>query len=283
MDGSVTSTLDRSPPSAVAGFESAWVRASGIEGWLSKEQGAVLYEAARSVRDDTWIVEIGSHHGRSTILLASAKPRSANFLTIDPFPDPPLGGGELAYRALCENLDRFGLRDEVHILRATSEEAAPAAQMVFEVASQDQSKSHGLPASDVPVRHPRDCGIGLLYVDGLHDRQSVLADIEGWEPFVVEGGLVCFHDSFFRIGVTLALLQKHFMNTRFHYLGSTGSLAVFVREKVVPAGTALSDSLRLLMRFRYLARNAVVTVALRKKWKPVLMVVPPEDSCEYWT
>lgn len=271
----------RSSTSAVDGFTSAWDIASGIEGWLSKEQGAVLYEAARSVRDDTWIVEIGAHHGRSTVILASAKPDSANFLTIDPFPDPPWGGGEPAYRALCENLDRIGLREDVHILRGTSEEAASAARMVFEVASEDHSNSGGLPTANVPVRQPSDYRIGLLYVDGLHDRQSVLADIDGWERFVVEGGLVCFHDAFFRIGVTLALLQRHFMNTRFHYLGSTGSLAVFVREKVVPASTAFSDSLRLLTRFRYLARNAVVTVALRKRWKPVLMLLPPEDSCEY--
>jgi predicted O-methyltransferase YrrM len=144
MDRSPSSTVDRLPTSAVDGFESAWVSASRIEGWLSKEQGAVLYDAARSVPDDTWIVEIGSHHGRSTTLLASAKPTSASFLAIDPFPDPPWGGGEPAYQALCDNLDRAGLSDEVHILRATSEEAAAAAPMVFEVASEDQSRAPGL-------------------------------------------------------------------------------------------------------------------------------------------
>jgi hypothetical protein len=275
--------VDRSAAPAVAGFEAAWAIASEIEGWLSEEQGAVLYRAARAVSDDTWIVEIGSHHGRSTVLLAAAKPPTTNLLAVDPFPDPPWGGGDAAYQTLCENLDRIGLRDEVNIFHGTSEKAATAARLVFEVASKDEAGLGDGENSEPQVRKARDYGIGLLYVDGLHDRHSVLADIAGWEHLVVENGVVCFHDAFFRLGVTLALLQKHLMNTQFRYVGSTGSLAVFVREKVVPASLALTDSLRLLSRFHYLARNAIVTAALRNGWKPLLRLVPPEDSCEYRT
>jgi hypothetical protein len=49
-----------------AGFESSWKRARDIDGWLTREQALALYHAARTVPMDTAVVEIGSHHGKST-------------------------------------------------------------------------------------------------------------------------------------------------------------------------------------------------------------------------
>lgn len=37
-------------------------------------------------------------------------------------------------------------------------------------------------------------GINLLLVDGDHHYETVKADIEGWVPLVVPGGIVVFHD-----------------------------------------------------------------------------------------
>jgi predicted O-methyltransferase YrrM len=254
------------------GFEAAWAKASVIEGWLSREQASVLHAAAGCVQPGCWIVEIGSWHGKSTVVLAHGKTPQTILLTIDPYPDRPYGGGEGAYQTLLANVRRSGVEDDVQLFRGTSEEGARAFDLITELLDD--------PAAE--AESPRGSArIGLLFVDGAHDRNSVLADIDGWEQFVVDGGLVCFHDAFFRLGVTLALLERHLMNTRFRYLGSVGSLAVFRRERKVGTAATLSSSARLVGRFGYLGRNMLVTLGVRGKLRPLLKLVPPEEDFLY--
>ena len=118
-------------------------------------------------------------------------------------------------------------------------------------------------------------------MDGLHDRNSVLADIDLWEPRVVDGGLACFHDAFFRVGVTLALIQRHLLDYRFGYLGSVSNLAMFRREPRIGNRAAIRSSLRLLGRLGYLGRQMVTTAAVRRGWSPLLTLLPPEEDFEY--
>jgi hypothetical protein len=84
-------------------------------------------------------------------------------MAVDPFEDPRWGGGQESHAVLLENLARAGLEDRVEVFRGTSEEAAGA---------WDGSR------------------VGLLFVDGAHDRPSVLLDLDRWEPFVA-GGDAC--------------------------------------------------------------------------------------------
>jgi predicted O-methyltransferase YrrM len=259
---------DRRPPPAPGdGFEAVWPLISPIEGWLSREQAMALYEAAGTVAPGRWIVELGSHHGRSTVALATGKPRSVGLLAVDPFPR-----GDAAYNAFRDNLRRLGLSGDVQLFRGTSEEAAKYNELLFEVAGGEafgDTHEMGRPT------------IGLLFVDGLHDRNSVLRDIELWEPLVGEGGLVYFHDAFFRVGVTLAVLERHLWNSWFRYLGSVGNLAMFRREHDVGNREMMRGSLRLLGRLGYFGRNVVTTVALRREWSVLLKLLPPEDDFEY--
>lgn len=228
-------------------------------------------------------MEIGSHHGRSTVAIAKGKAKSVALLAVDPFFDPPYGKGDAAFRAFRSNIERLGL-EGVTLFRGTSEEAARCHDLLFEVVD-NQSLHH---ITDEHGRGPVctrgiDRGqIGLLFLDGLHDRNSVLRDIDLWEPFIVKGGLIYFHDAFFRLGVTLALLERHVLNSWFRYLGCVGNLAMFRRERVVGNKDMLRDAVRLMGRLGYFGRNMLTTLALRRQWSPVLKLLPPEEDFEYW-
>jgi predicted O-methyltransferase YrrM len=220
-------------------LESVWAWASGIQGWLSDGQARALAEAAEKAPPGSAIVEIGSHHGRSTVVLGSTKPAGVRLLAIDPFDDPRWGGGQDSYGVLQDNLTRAGLDGEVEIFRGTSEQAAD---------------------------HWDGSPVGMLFVDGAHDRRSVLLDLDRWEPFVVDGGVVCLHDAFSSPGVTLALLQRHLLSRSFRYIGSVRSLAMLRREHLSPLAVPVSG-LRLLSRLGYFARNALIKVAMRRGWE----------------
>jgi predicted O-methyltransferase YrrM len=234
-DGDATSPPEAQPAMT---FALAWRRVAGIEGWLSELQARFLAAAARGIPESSWIVEIGSHHGKATVLMATMKPKEAGLLAVDPYNDPRWGGGRDALAVFESNLRVAEVADEVELFRGTSVEAA--------------GEWHG-------------ARIGLLYVDGAHDRHSVLKDIDAWEAFVTERGLLLFHDAFSSVGVTLAVLQRLLVNRRFRYLRSVASLAIFRREDEGASAVA-ADAFRLTGRLGYFARNLLVKLALRRGW-----------------
>lgn len=218
-----------------ADFEALWPQADTIGGWLAPGQARTLHRAATLVHDGQWIVEIGSHHGRSTVFLASGKAPGVKMLAIDPFDNPRWGGGAEALAAFDATLERFSLAGTVDIYRGISAHAA------------------------VEWNGER---VGLLFVDGAHDRASVLADIDGWDRFVSPGGIVAFHDAFSAVGTTLALTQRHLASRRFRFLGADRTLVAFTREDLTPAD-AISSASALARRYPYFARNLAVKLLLR--------------------
>lgn len=219
-----------------AEFEALWPRARQIDGWLTQGQARTLFRAARIVPEGRWIVEIGSHHGRSTVFLATAKAPGVKMLAVDPFDNPRWGGGPEALVAFHATLESFGLAGAVDTFRGVSVEAAV--------------EWNGEP-------------VGLLFVDGAHDRQSVLTDIDGWERHVAPGGLVLFHDAFSSIGTTRALTSRHLASRRFRFLGSNRTLAVFARDDL-GVGAAVASGLSMSARYPYYARNLAVKLLLRR-------------------
>lgn len=93
-------------PSTAGSFESTWAISKTIEGWMTWEQGLALFRAAQAAPPGSRIVEIGSHHGRSTVLLAKAAPAGVSVLAVDPYEDVRWGGGASAYNIFRANLDR---------------------------------------------------------------------------------------------------------------------------------------------------------------------------------
>jgi predicted O-methyltransferase YrrM len=227
-------------------FDAAFASVQDIDGWLTREQARVLYDRAATLQAGARIVEIGSHHGRSTIILAKAAPET-EIVAIDPYeerePRP------LDLQRFESNLEQAGVRARVRHVRDFSTSAVGA----FEGE------------------------IDLLYIDGAHDLRTALADIRGWGAHVSQGGTMLIHDSFSSVGVTLAELVALVFGRRFRYVGRSRTLAEYRRERA--AGSALAvNAARQLAQWPWFIRNVVVKVALVAKVRPVARLLGHSDD-----
>jgi hypothetical protein len=148
-------------------FQRIWPMIQPIGGWLMEGQEKWLFKRARSLKDGTNIVEIGSYKGRSTCCLGfGCKGTKKHVFAIDRFD----GGPDLprydSFAEFCANVKRCGLSECVEPVIGTSSEIA---------------RTWNKP-------------IQLLFIDGSHLYEDVLLDFEGFFPHVVRGGMVAFHD-----------------------------------------------------------------------------------------
>ena len=231
---------DPIPP--VIGPEEAWRRVADVDGWLTHEQAAALHAAARRVAPGP-VLEIGSHQGRSTIVLACA---GVEVVAIDPLrPDWRYGSTDTE-RVLRANLRRAGVAEVVDVRVATSRE----------------------------VRRGWVRPVRMLYVDGKHDVRSCLDDLR-WSRFLQPGDPLLVHDAFSSVGVTLALLVDAATTGRHRYVGRTGSLA-----ELVVARPTLRDRARVLGELPWFARNLVVKVLLRLRARPLVRALGHHDTAD---
>lgn len=170
---------------------------TAIPGWLSKNEGSFLEQAARETEMlKGVVVEIGSFQGKSTIWLAQAQKK---VYAIDPhnghvskkmrFPE--------TFRKFKENLIKAQVSKKVTPIRKTSIEA---------------SKDWKLP-------------IRVLFIDALHDEKNALRDFQTWSKFVVDGGIIAVHDSFLHWCGSEKVALKHIINAKeFNNIGFCGSI-----------------------------------------------------------
>ncbi len=216
-----------------------------IGGWLTEDQARTLWNEARRVPAGALIVEIGSHQGRSTVVLAAAAPQ-AKVVAIDPFVGGAMFGG-LATRDRFEaNLLRTGLAGRVELRQARSTQLRPS------------------------WTEP----IGFLYIDGKHDYWTLSDDLR-WSEFLPDGGRVCIHDAYSSIGVTLGLLRHVLFGRRLRYLDRTGSLARFEAASVRRA-----DRLRMLAELPWWLRNVGIKVLLRLRLYPLARLAGHPDRAD---
>jgi predicted O-methyltransferase YrrM len=211
-------------------FEEVFASVQHIDGWLTKDQARLLYERAAGLPPGSRIVEIGSHHGRSTIVLAVAAP-VAEIVAIDPYEEDRPRPADL--ELFESNLDQAGVRERVRHVHASSTAAL----------------------AEIPGE------VDLLYIDGAHDLKTAHADIRGWGARVCDGGTMLIHDSFSSVGVTLAEILALFFGDRFRYVGRTRTLAEYRRERLPAAARAVNAS-RQAVSLPWFLRNVLVKVAL---------------------
>jgi SAM-dependent methyltransferase/predicted O-methyltransferase YrrM len=212
-------------------------RRDDVQGWLTDAQADRLRAAAERVGAGGRIVEIGSYHGRSTIVLARAT--DAEVVAIDPHAGNDRGPqqwtgtsaeGEADNRAFHANLARAGVAGRVRHVRRPSQDA------LGEVTG----------------------AVDVLYVDGAHRYAPASADITRWGARVAAGGTLLVHDAFSSVGVTLAILRHLLLSREFRYVGRSGSLAEYRRDG---AGSA-SSAARQLASLPWFARNLVLKAAI---------------------
>lgn len=213
------------PTEPVLAFEDAWRLADRVDGWLTEDQARTLYDTARAAAPGR-VVEVGSHLGRSTIVLAAS---GAAVTAVDPFPDDWRYGRPDTEQRLRAHLADAGLADRVDVRVTTSRSA----------------------------REEWSGELRMVYVDGKHDVWSCLDDLR-WSAFLRPGDLVLVHDAFSSLGVTLAVLRDALTTDRHRYTGRTGSLARFEVGR-----PTVADRLRVGRELPWFARNLVVKVLLR--------------------
>lgn len=164
--------------SSLEEFKSSLInKLKNIEGWLSDAEATLLITITGKVCNNLPslqnIVEIGSYHGKSTVLFGSILKRcfaEVKLFAIDPH-DGRLGAEDQhiqlfppSFEKLKKNIADAGLYTHVEIIKGNS--------------------------YNVIWENP----ISLLFIDGLHDYLNVSGDFKHFSSWIMQNGYVVFHD-----------------------------------------------------------------------------------------
>jgi hypothetical protein len=217
-------------------FEDAWRVADGVAGWLTRDQARLLYDEARAAGSGATLLEIGSHQGRSTVVLGTvARAAGGRVIAVDPFVDGRLFGGQPTKEKFQQHLAEAGVAPVVELVEDYSTRARPTWSRDFD----------------------------FLYIDGKHDYWTLSDDLR-WAVHLPPGAAVLIHDSFSSIGVTLGILRHLLFSRTLAYEGRAGSMALFRVRAVSPA-----DRWRILAELPWWVRNVFLKVLLRLRLRPV--------------
>jgi len=235
------------PETARPSFEAIFRSLADVKGWMTRAQAARLWERAGSMDPGERIVEIGSYHGRSAIVLASSAPEGVQIICIDPHGGTDVGPweyegeaveGQRDHEIYLANLERAGVLDRITHVRKLSQEAM----------------------DDVPGP------VELLYIDSAHRFSLAWADLKVWSPKVAPGGVMLIHDSFSSLGLTAAMAVELFFGRDFVYEGRSGSMAQYRRT---PVRGRWRNAGRQAAQLAWFVWNQFVKVLIRVKILPV--------------
>jgi hypothetical protein len=260
----VTETdADRSAGLAVPArsFDEVFQSIEDVQGWMTRNQARRLWDRASELSSGDRVVEIGSYHGRSAIVLATAAPTGVQVVCIDPHGGNDRGPqqfegefeeGQRDHEHFVGNLKRAGVLDRIRHIRKASQDAAGDVQ------------------GDVE----------LLYIDGAHRYNPAKADIERWGAKVGPNGVLLIHDSFSSVGVTLALAATLFFGPHFRYIGRSESMTQYRRENLSPLDR-VANGFRQILELPWFARNVLFKVLLLAKLKPLAMALGSTGEWPY--
>lgn len=174
-----------------------------VEGWLTPREIEFVSLLAAVPTAAGEILEIGSFRGKSTIALAlgsELEHDSPRISVVDPF--PAFGENETnseapTSRELFErNIGTAGVAERIEINQMLSGDLVEK--------------------WDRPLR--------LLWVDGDHTYEGANIDIQGFSPFLVDGGIIACHDILTPFGCTQSFKENIVENPHYGPIGFCGSI-----------------------------------------------------------
>lgn len=191
------------------------MKPSEIDGLISDKQGRIMQDYARQMVPGV-AVEIGSFRGKSACYIASVMPEGSHLYCIDPWQDSEVVR-EKEYRT-NENFEVF----------VKNIEACGASENVTAIRdfSYNVSKSWDKP-------------ISFLYIDGGHEYDEVLSDIDGFVPHVISGGIVLFDDYSTAFPGLQQAVNKRFGSVKLHDVGKYESRKHGGHERYLAAARVL--------------------------------------------
>ena len=159
--------------------------ARAAKGFMPDDEGLALHAAGRDGGSVGPLLEVGSYCGKSAVYLgAAARAGGTGLFSVDHH------RGSEENQAGWEHHDpevvdpETGRMDTLPFFRRTIERAGLDDAVVAVV-------------GDSPVIAANwSTPLGLVFVDGGHALDVVLADFEAWSPHVAAGGVLVFHDVF---------------------------------------------------------------------------------------
>ncbi len=159
--------------------------ARAAKGFMPDDEGIALNATGREAGSVGPLLEVGSYCGKSAVYLgAAARAGGTVLFSVDHH------RGSEENQAGWEHHDpelvdpATGRMDTLPFFRRTIERAGLEDAVVAVVGDSPAIATHW--------RTP----LGLVFVDGGHALDVVLADYEAWSPHVAAGGVLVFHDVF---------------------------------------------------------------------------------------
>ena len=159
--------------------------ARAAKGFMPDDEGLALNAAARDAASVGPLLEVGSYCGKSAVYLgAAARAAGAVLFSVDHHrgSEENQAGWEHHDAELVDPVT--GRMDTLPFFRRTIERAGLEDVVVAVVGDSPAIAAHW--------RTP----LGLVFVDGGHALDVVVADYEAWSPHVAAGGVLVFHDVF---------------------------------------------------------------------------------------
>jgi hypothetical protein len=217
-----------------------WRAADSIPGWLKEGQARLLWDEASSLPPGSTVLEIGSHQGRSTVVLGHAvRASGGTVIAVDPFVEGRLFGGFSTHDKFVHNIGAADLDDVVELV-------------------QDYSTR---------IRDEWTRPLDLIHIDGKHDYWTLSNDLR-FSAHLPPGGAMVIHDSFSSIGVTLGIIRHLLFSTEIAYERRSDSQALFRKRR-----PSLRDRSRIVAEMPWWIRNVFFKVLLRLRLRSVARIL----------